>query len=239
MNGLQAPGCSAGLCQVNGGTSRGTNLFHRFEQFDTRNGIILGTVMRVDPSVLNGTVTVDGSLGAPVGFGCTSARLVTGASTSPGPSADKAQLFSYALAGTPLADISTVGYWAFRSSASTGNALIHLSLTVTVTGSSVPTGFATLVYEPYQQVGGAAAIQNDVWQRWDATSSVAGQGLWWTSRLSNGTPGSQANPQPWAAFQTQFSDARVLGYGFNVGSANPNMVVGGDGLVFGAATTDF
>lgn len=110
----------------------------------------------------NGTVTVDGSLGAPVGFGCTSARLVTGASTSPGPSADKAQLFSYALAGTPLADISTVGYWAFRSSASTGNALIHLSLNVTVTGSSVPTGFATLVYEPYQQVGGAAAIQNDV-----------------------------------------------------------------------------
>ncbi len=39
MNGLAAPGCSAGVCQVQGGTSRGTNLFHRFDQFDTRSGV--------------------------------------------------------------------------------------------------------------------------------------------------------------------------------------------------------
>ncbi len=51
MNGQVAPGCSAGLCQVEGGTSRGTNLFHRFAQFDTRSGITPG-ITRVD--FLNG-----------------------------------------------------------------------------------------------------------------------------------------------------------------------------------------
>lgn len=39
VNGMLAPRCASGLCQVVGGTSRGTNLFHRFDRFDTRSGI--------------------------------------------------------------------------------------------------------------------------------------------------------------------------------------------------------
>jgi len=196
-----------------------------------------------DDTRANGSVAVDRTLGAPAGFGCTSAMLTTGASTTPGPSADKAQLISFAKAGVELSSITTIGYWSLRSSTSTGGPIIALSLNVSITGPSVPTGFATLVFEPYRQSGGPSAIQLDVWQRWNATATTPGDGLWWTNRIANGpapgTPGSQSNPQPWAAFQALYPGAKVLGYGFNVGSANPNMVVGGDGLVFGDVTTDF
>lgn len=195
-----------------------------------------------DDTRANGTVVVDASLGTPPGFGCRAAVLTTGAST-PSPSADKAQLITFALAGTPLASIATVSYWALRSSASTGGPAIDLSLNVTITGASVPGNFATLVYEPYHQSGGQGAIQLDAWQHWDATATTPGDGRWWTTKIPNGpspgTPGSQSNPQPWAAFQTLYPDALVHGYGFDVGSVNPNMIVGGDGLVFGTTTTDF
>jgi hypothetical protein len=191
-----------------------------------------------DDTRANGTVVVDTSLGVPVGFGCTSASFTTGAST-PSPSADKAQLINFALAGAPLATIDVVSFWAFRSSASTGGPAIDLSLNVSITGASVPTGYATLVYEPYNQSGGMAAIHDDVWQPWNATATSVGDGLWWTNKIANGNPGSQASPQPWSSFQALYADALVHGYGFDIGSANPNMVVGGDGLVFGATTTDF
>ena len=191
-----------------------------------------------DDTRANGTVSVDDSLSVAPGFGCRSAKLTTGASTSPGPSADKAQLMSFEKAGVALSSITTVSYWSYRSSASTGNPAIALALNVSVTGSTVPGGFAQLVFEPYHQSGGNAGVQADTWQHWDATATTAGDGRWWTSKIPTG-PGSQANPQSWAAFQALYSDAKIHGYGFNLGSVNPNMIVGGDGLVFGTTTTDF
>lgn len=192
----------------------------------------------LDDTRANGAVTIDVSLGVPSGLGCKSVRLVTGASTA-SPSADKAQLMTFAKSGTAVQTINTINYWAYRSSSSMGNAAIDLALNVSITGASVPTGFAYLVYEPYQQSGGNAGVLTDTWQHWDATATTAGDGLWWTSKIPNGMPGSQANPQTWAAFQTLYGDAKVHGYGFNLGSVNPNMIVGGDGLVFGTTTTDF
>ncbi len=195
-----------------------------------------------DDTRANGTVVVDPSFAPPPGFGCKSAKFTTGDSTA-SPSADKAQLISFAKAGAPLASISTVSYWAYRSSTSMGNAAIDLALNVSVTGSTVPTGYAVLVYEPYQQSSGNAGVLVDTWQPWNATATTAGDGRWWTNKIPNGAspgnPGSQSNPQPWAAFQALYSDAVIHGYGFNLGSVNPNMVVAGDGLVFGTTTTDF
>ncbi len=191
-----------------------------------------------DDTRANGTVAIDTSLGVPDGFGCTSVRMTTGAST-PSPSADKAQLISFAQAGVALSTITTVGYWAFRSSASTGGPAIDLSFNVTITGSTVPGNFATLVYEPYNQSTGNAGILVDTWQHWDATATTLGDGLWWTTKIANPNPGSQSHPQPWATFQATYSDALVHGYGFDVGSVNPNMIIGGDGITFGATTTDF
>jgi hypothetical protein len=195
-----------------------------------------------DDTRANGMVAIDGRFAAPPGLGCTAAVLTTGATTS-SPSADKAQLISYQRAGTLLSSITSISYWAYRASSSTGGPAIALSLNVSITGSTVPGGSAILVYEPYHQSGGTPAIELDTWQRWDATATTPGNGRWWTSRIPNGgspaMPGSQDNPQPWAAFQALYSDAKVLGYGFNIGSFNPNMVVAGDGLTFGSTTTDF
>jgi hypothetical protein len=191
-----------------------------------------------DDTRSNGTVVVDDSIAPPEDLGCTSAKLTTGA-TSGTPAQDKAQLITFALAGTDLSTITAISYWAYRAAASTGGPAIHLALNVSITGTTVPGNFATLVYEPYQQSTGNAGIQVDTWQQWNATATTAGDGLWWTNKIANPLPGSQASPQPWAAFQTLYSDAKVLGYGFNVGSFNPNMIVAGDGLVFGTTTTDF
>lgn len=38
-NGSPASGCRGGFCQVEGGTSRGPNLFHRLKELDTRSGV--------------------------------------------------------------------------------------------------------------------------------------------------------------------------------------------------------
>ncbi len=191
-----------------------------------------------DDTRANGTVAVDNALGVPTGFGCTSAHFTTGAATGT-PLQDKAQLISYSQAGTALSTIHAISYWAYRSSASTGGTAPHLALNVTITGMGVPTGFATLVYEPYNQSAGETGIVNDTWQQWDAAATTTGDGVWWTSKIANPAPGSQAKPQPWASFQVLYPNAMVLGFGFDIGSNNPNMIVAGDGLVFGATTTDF
>lgn len=186
----------------------------------------------------NGTVTpVAATYGGAPGFGCTAAKLTTGASTA-SPSQDKAQLFNYREYGTPLIGINNISYWAYKSSTSTGGPAIDLALNVQIYGSGVPTNSATLVYEPYQQSGTQTAIQLDTWQQWDATATTPGDGRWWTSKIASG-PGSQAQPIPWAQFQAMYPTAAVAGYGFNLGSSNPNTVVAGDGLVFGSVTTDF
>jgi len=123
-------------------------------------------------------------LGVPAGFGCTSAHFSTGDATGT-PLQDKAQLINFTQTGTALSAIHTISYWAYRSSASTGGTAPHLALNVSITGSTVlPTGFATLVYEPYNQSGGEAAIVNDTWQHWDATATTLGDGAWWTSKIA-------------------------------------------------------
>ena len=184
-----------------------------------------------DDTRANGMVAVDAVLGAPSGFGCTSAHFVTGDMTA-SPSQDKAQLNSFALTGTPLSTITTISYWSYRSSMSTGGAPVDLSLNVAITGPNMP--YTTLVYEPYNQSGGVSAIVNDTWQPWSASD-----GVWWTNKIANPNPGSQANPQPWTAFLALYPDALVFSYGFDIGSNNPDMIVGGDGLVFGTTVTDF
>jgi hypothetical protein len=198
----------------------------------------------------NGNVTVNDQFGAPPGFGCYSAELTTGASTpTPPASLDKAQLFSFAKAGSPFAPLNNVSYWAYRSSLS-GTPAANIALNIELYGvagftpapghtCAVATPcFTSLVYEPYLQSGGQGAITNDVWQHWNATDATPGNGMWWSSHITSG-PGSQGQPQTWSWFKTQYPDAVLGGYGFNVGSNNPNMFVAADGLTLGSTTTNF
>jgi hypothetical protein len=188
----------------------------------------------------HGNVRVDDSLPALAGFGCNSVRLATGAST-PSPSQDKAQLFSYDLAGTSITALNTISYHAYRSALPVNSNPATVALNVQVIGASVGgNNFATLVYEPYNQSTGNAGVLDNLgtWQTWDATSTAPDDGVWWSSKIGSG-PGSQGDPQPWAWFQTTYADAVVAGYGFNLGSNNPNLVVGADGLTINTTTTDF
>ena len=182
----------------------------------------------------NGTVSMTTEFGTPSDLTCDAVKLTTGEATGT-PLQDKAQLFSFAAAGTALSSIASVSYWGYRSSSSpaivanpTAPQAATISLNVQISGASVPGNFATLVYEPYSQSGGQAAILNDTWQQWDASG-----GVWWSTK--NG----QANLLTWPDMQALYPDATVLGYGFNLGSNNPNLIVAGDGLTFGGTTTDF
>ena len=183
----------------------------------------------------NGDVQVTTDLGAPDGFGCTSALFTTGATDG---GLDKAQLFNYEVFSTPLSDVDDISYWARKSSVSTGGDAIHLALNVYIYNTGTTENYSFLVYEPYHQSGGQAAIQLDTWQEWDATALTPGDGEWWSSKIPSG-PGSQSQPVPWAQMQALYPTAEIGGYGFNLGSYNPDTIVAGDGLTFGSVTTDF
>jgi hypothetical protein len=211
---------------------------------DTVSGIIGGNPLSVpttgwfsSDTRLTGNVQLSSAYGAPSGLGCTAVLMTTGnnypTGVTTGPFQDKAQLFSYDKVGQALSSISSISYWSYRSSASSGSQAPDIALNVQVTGASVPGNFATLVYEPYNQSGGQGAIVNDTWQQWNATASTPGDGLWWS------TKGSQSNLLTWSQVQTLYAGATIGGYGFNLGSNNPNQVVAGDGLQFGGTLTNF
>ncbi len=187
-----------------------------------------------------GAVYVDSTYGAPAGFGCNAVILETRDNTQiNGIYQDKAQLFNYSEAGTPLGTVTELSYWAYRSSASSAvNTAINVAMNVQVAGSTVPGNFATLVYEPYNQSGGNAGIVPDTWQQWDTLATSPGDGEWWTTKIGSG-PGSQGDPQPWSFFVDLYTDGQVVGYGYNLGSNNPNTITAADGVTFNSTTTDF
>jgi hypothetical protein len=180
----------------------------------------------------SGNVEVSAALPAPPGYGCNSVHLTTGATLGQ----DKAQLFSYDKVGQPLASITNVSYMSYKKSPSPGPATVAIN--IQVSGSTVTTGFSTLVYEPYLQSTGNAGVLLDTWQTWNATATTPGDGLWWSSKITSG-PGSMSDPKPWSYWQATYSDATLGGYGFNVGSYNPNQDLGADALTVNATTTDF
>ncbi|MEI2651549.1 MAG: hypothetical protein V9G12_05195 [Microthrixaceae bacterium] len=118
------------------------------------------------------------------------------------------------------------------------NTAINVAMNVQVAGSTVPGSFATLVYEPYNQSGGNAGIVPDTWQQWDTLATSPGDGEWWTTKIGSG-PGSQGDPQPWSFFVDLYTDGQVVGYGYNLGSNNPNTITAADGVTFNSTTTDF
>ena len=178
----------------------------------------------------NGSSQVDGGLPKLEGFGCTSARFTTGETDG---GKDKAQLVTFSYAGSPLDDIEDISYWSFRSSASTSTSpapTTALNVGIHQAGSTAVT---YLVYEPYLQSGGNDGVVPDVWQFWDATTTAPGDGRWWSNAVGQGTYFS------WDQLQGLYPGATIRSIGFNVGSYNPNLLVGGEGLTIDGVTTDF
>jgi hypothetical protein len=144
-------------------------------------------------------------------------------------SSDKAYLYNYDYVGKPLSALSTLRYSSYRSAAP-GAAVVSLNIEIDKTGGSYVLGdYSVLVFEPYNN-SNQRAIQNGVWQAWDAYD--AGNGKWWAS--SGGLPGGtciQATPCTWTQVLTLVPNATVLGgLGMNQGTGNPGTISAFDQL---------
>jgi len=169
--------------------------------------------------------------GAPAGLGSGSLELTTDATT-----AAKADYFTFAHAGTPLADVNTLSYWTYQSvDVQPPIAAPSYQLQIDANGAAAG-GFTTLVYEPYWN----GVVAKTTWQQWDVDS-----GQFWSSRsVADGTcvlaAGAGGPPlYGLAAVKTLCPSAVVLGIGVNVGSFNPGYTVATDGVAFNDTTYDF
>jgi hypothetical protein len=169
---------------------------------------------------------------APPGLGEGSLELTTNLTTTA-----KSDYWTFAHAGTPLADVDTLSYWTFQSEdVQPPHAAVSYQVQIDANGLAAEGGFTTLVYEPYQN----GAVVKGVWQQWDVDN-----GQFWSSRtFVSGTCvlAAGAGGAPFynlALLKTLCPDAVVLGIGVNIGSNNPGYTVATDGVTFNDTTYDF
>lgn len=178
-----------------------------------------------------GSVRFTEDYGAPPGLGSGALELKTDASTSA-----KADYYTFAHEGTPLADVTTLSYWTYQAATPQPPiAAPSFQLQIDANGDAEG-GFTTLVYEPYWN----GAVVPATWQQWDVDA-----GLFWSSRtVSSGTctlvAGAGGPPlYTLEQIKAMCPNAVVLGIGVNVGSFNPGYTVATDGVTFNDTTYDF
>jgi hypothetical protein len=178
-----------------------------------------------------GEVRFTDDWGAPPGLGDSSLELRTDNTT-----AAKADYFTFAHAGTPLADVTQLSYWTYQAPVvQPPVAAASYQLQIDVNGEAAG-GFTTLVYEPYWN----GTVLPAQWQQWDVDS-----GLFWSSRtVADGTcalvAGAGGPPlYSLAQVKTLCPNAVVLGIGVNVGTFNPGYTVAVDGVTFNDTTYNF
>lgn len=163
-------------------------------------------------------------------FGTGALSLITGSTVGQ----DKAQYLHSA--NVALADVTELSYYTKQVSASFVAGLPSYQLLVDVDGTvGDGQGFTTLVYEPYNNFGNAAVLQN-TWQSWDVDA-----GTFWSSRSVGGlTAGFGGAPfYSLSDVLTLNPNAVAIGFGVNVGSNNPDWDTRADGVVFNGTLYDF
>jgi hypothetical protein len=178
--------------------------------------------------------------GAPEGLGDGALSLTTNHTDSA-----FAEAVTRQFEGDPLADVDSLGYWTFQSSAGTNaSANAAFRLGVDTNGPEVSGGFTTLVFEPYWQdegdpAGDPAPIIPDTWQEWDAAA-----GRWWSTRQITCGDFSVAPGGGGAPFTTpgdvatNCAGATVERVSLGLGSFNPGAITAVDGVVVGTTTED-
>jgi hypothetical protein len=81
---------------------------------------------------IDGTVSVNSSQGGAPSFSCNAVELSTGANSPVLSYPDKAQMFTYAQAGTSLNNITTVGYWPYRATPPSTSTVTDTDLNVEI-----------------------------------------------------------------------------------------------------------
>ncbi len=144
--------------------------------------------------------------------------------------ADKVTLFNFDHIGTELADIDRMGYATYRDSGAMVNQVPAINMTIDFNGAA-PGGFTNLVFEPVYNTA-QGAIQDDVWQTWDAYAG--GNAIWWSSRDIPGVCAFNCFVT-WNAILAANPDAVISGgYGINQGSGNPALIASSDVLTIGS-----
>ena len=145
--------------------------------------------------------------------------------------ADKVVLFNYDHVGTSLADIDKMGYATYRDTGAVANQVPAINIQVDINGGTLQPGdFTTLVFEPVYNTG-QGAIQDDVWQTWDAYQG--GQAIWWSSNPIPGAP-NRDTFVTWDTILANNPNATIVGgYGINQGSGNPALTAASDILSLG------
>jgi hypothetical protein len=140
----------------------------------------------------------------------------------------KVWLFNYDHIGTPLADITHIGYSTWKAPGVTTVAFPSLNIQVDINGGTLESGeFRTFVFEPYVQPGFVDAT--GIWQTRDAYNG--GTGKWWSTGSST-CP--QSAPCDWNTLIAQFPGATITGgFGINQGSGNPGTDGASDALILG------
>ena len=163
--------------------------------------------------------------------------------SNPASGQDKAQYYSYPYFTNPiyLSDVTgTLSYKTKQVAASFSAGLPAYQIPVYLQNTAGSDIFATLTYEPYVDKGNSA-VENGVWQSW---SIDRGSSKFYVSRtVSNANGGvvtSQgSNTYTLDQINTIFPDAKVLGYGVNVGSNNPGYNTRTDAFTFNNTTFNF
>ncbi len=175
----------------------------------------------------NGHVSLVEDATAPLGNGALSLKT----DANPATSQDKAQFMM--AANVPLATATThpMYYSTKQNSASFVAGLPSYQVAINLLGTS---GFTTLVYEPYNNVGNDG-VHNGEWQQWNV-----GEGKFWSTRAVGSLQPSQGQYQyTLAQILAEFPNASVLSVGVNIGSNNPAYDTEVDGFAFNDTVYNF
>ena len=171
------------------------------------------TTVVVKPSAMHGWFfwddTTDSLLTATGNFtaGPASAPLGTGSAHLTVASLTDRQALITPVTGFNFADLSTLTYSTYRSSADAGNNLaISLQFTIDYSPTDLNTGYqGRLVFEPSNGAGGTVVA--NTWQTWNALN-----GQWWASKTTSGGSNGlcpQLSPCTWSQMLTNWPNARI------------------------------
>ena len=141
--------------------------------------------------------------------------------------ADHWSVYNYDHIGTPLSNITALGYSTYTDNGTT-DPILQIEINPgNTTGTDRGVTYSTLNFEPYLQSGG---VTPDAWQPWNVLS-----GKVWGTNLG-GAP--EDAPLTWSSFLATYPNATIKGgFGVNVGSGWSAMTGEADALTIGTAAT--
>ena len=159
---------------------------------------------------------------------------------------DAAKAYARFPADVALSTVTSMAYDTYKYASSTDTTVVpayeievFLSGHAGTTDDPLPDGWAgsnytTLVFEPYQAEGNAA-IQEGIWQSWDADQGGAAK--WWSTHALTAITGDtgQATPETWSSILAAYPNARGIDYDINQGANNTGAVTAFNNVTFGTA----